>query len=409
VLQNNHEENIMHAVKLLHNLIKKSCVGIHTKRLNALFTVVMGLVTRGKLSVAGMGRSLNTQAKVKNKIKLVDRLVGNKKLHAERGAIYDAVIKFVISTTKNPIVIVDWSALPNINYYLLRAAVPTQGRSLTIYEEVHPAKKQNNHKVHKAFLKSLSKMLPVECKPIITTDAGFHSPFFREVEKLGWNWVGRIRNLTKYRLLESKEWVACKKLYERATKIPQFICEAILSKSTPIRCFLFLFKGKKKGRVAKHSLGKRRNDKTSKSCAKANKEPWLLATSLESEKKIPKKIINVYKRRFQIEESFRDVKNSRLGFSFEESLTYKQERFEILLLIAMLAILAVTLLGKASEQRGLQYEFQANTIRNRTVLSLFFLGCQVIREKHIKFSNQELLMALKALISTMNEWENINA
>ena len=60
----------MHAVKLLHNIIKKSCAGIHTKRLNALFTVIMGLVIRGKLSVAGMGRSLNTQAKVKNKIKL---------------------------------------------------------------------------------------------------------------------------------------------------------------------------------------------------------------------------------------------------------------------------------------------------------------------------------------------------
>jgi hypothetical protein len=399
----------MHAVKLLHNLIKKSCVGIHSKRLNALFTVVMGLVTRGKLSVAGMGRSLNTQAKVKNKIKLVDRLVGNKKLHAERKTIYDAMARFVISTTQNPIIIVDWSSLPNINYYLLRAAVPAQGRSLTIYEEVHPAKKLGNHKVHKEFLTSISKMLPGECKPIIVTDAGFHSPFFRLVEKLSWDWVGRIRGLAKYRLLESENWVACKKLYEIATNIPKFICEAILSKSTPIKCYLFLFKGKKKGRVAKNKSGKRRKDVVSKACAKANKEPWLLATSLKNKKKTPKKVIKIYQKRFQIEEGFRDIKNSRLGFSFEESLTYKQERFEILLLIAMLGVLAVTLLGKATTQRGLQYEFQANTIRNRIVLSLFFLGCQVIREQHIKFSNQELLMALKALISSVNEWEDINA
>ena len=213
----------MHAVKLLHKLIKKSCVGIHSKRLNALFTVVMGLATRGKLSVAGLGRSLKTQAKIKNRIKLADRLVGNKKLHAERGTIYHAVIKFVIGVIKKPIIIVDWSSLPNINYYLLRAAVPTQGRSLTIYEEVHPLKKQGNHKVHKAFLKSLSTMLPVSCKPIIVTDAGFHSPFFSEVEKLGWDWVGRIRGLVTYKLLGSEKWIACKRLYERATDIPQFI------------------------------------------------------------------------------------------------------------------------------------------------------------------------------------------
>jgi Transposase DDE domain len=399
----------MHVVILLHNLVKKSCVGIHSKRLGALFVLVMGLTLGGKLSVAGIGRSLKGEAKTKNKIKQVDRLVGNVKLHAERGKFYVLAGKMVISNSKKPPIIVDWSCLPNPNYYMLRAAIPTQGRSLTIYEEVHPKKKQNNHKVHKEFLKKLSEMIPQGCKPIIITDAGFHSPFFGEVEKLGWDFVGRIRNLTKYRLLSSKEWLPCKELYKKASKIPQFIGEVILSKSTPIKCYLFLFKGKKKGRIAKNKHGKRRQNKTSKVCAKANREPWLLATSLNSRKKIAKKVTQLYKKRFQIEEGFRDIKNSRLGFSFEESLTYKPERFEILLLIAMLAILAVTILGKAGELRQLQYAFQANTIRTRTVLSLFFLGCQIIRDENIKFSEEELLEALNALISSINVQKDINA
>lgn len=399
----------MHVVKLLHNLVKKSCVGIHSKRLNALFIVVTGLTLGGKLSVAGIGRSLNSKAKAKNKIKQVDRLVGNKKLYAERNKFYFLAGKMVLTNSKEPPIIVDWSCLPNPNYYLLRAAIPTQGRSLTIYEEVHPKKKQNNHKVHKEFLKKLSEMIPQRCKPIIITDAGFHGPFFREVVKLGWNFVGRIRNLTKYRLLSSVKWISCKALYAKATQIPQFIEEVILSKSTPIQCFLFLFKGKKKWRIATNKYGKRRKNKTSKVCAKANKEPWLLATSLKGRKKIAKKVTQFYKKRFQIEEGFRDIKNSRLGFSFEESLTYKLERFAILLLIAMLAILAVTILGKAGEQRKLQYTYQANTIRNRTVLSLFFLGCQMIRDENVYFSEEKLLMALTALISTINKWEDINA
>ncbi|MGD9592341.1 MAG: IS4 family transposase [Candidatus Berkiella sp.] len=399
----------MHVVKLLHNLVKKSCVGIHAKKLNSLFIVVMGLTIGSKLSVAGIGRALYSKAKAKNKIKQVDRLVGNVKLHAKRDKFYSFACKMVIINSKQTPIIIDWSGLPNPNYFLLRAAVPTRGRSLTVYEEVHPKEKQNNHKIHKGFLIKLSKMIPQGCKPVIITDAGFHSPFFGEVEKLGWDFVGRIRNLTKYRFLSSKDWFSCKELYKKASKIPKFIGEVILSKSTPIKCFLFLFKGKKKGRIAKNKHGNRRQSKASKVCAKANKEPWLLATSLTMGKKIAKKVVQFYKKRMQIEEGFRDIKNSRLGFSFEESLTYKPERFEMLLLIAMLAILAVTILGKAGEQSKLQYAYQANTIRNRTVLSLFFLGCQIIKDKNVKFSTEELLVALSALISTVNKWEDINA
>jgi len=391
------EERAMHVVRLLHNFCKKSCVGVHAKRLSALFIVVAGLTLGGKLTVAGIGRSLKTKANAKNKIKRVDRLVGNTKLHKERNKFYFMVGKMVVSNAKQPPIIIDWSGLPNPNFYLLRAAIPIQGRALTIYEEVHPQSKQGNPKVHKEFLKILSKMLPKNCKPIIVTDAGFHAPFFKEVEKLGWDFIGRIRGLTKYKNLSSAEWIACKKLYSKASKIPKIICEAILSKSNPIRCFLFLYKGKKKGRIAKNKSGKRKRDVVSIACAKANKEPWVLASSLREGKNVAKKVIKLYKLRMRIEEGFRDLKNSRLGFSFEESQTYKPERFEILLLIAMLAIFAVSILGKAGEQRNLQYQFQANTIRNRAVLSLFFLGCQIIRERNMKFKKEELLCALRAL------------
>jgi len=398
----------MHVVGLLHNFCKKSCVGIHAKRLNALFGVVEALTMGGKLTITGIGRSLKTRAKAKHNIKRVDRLVGNTNLQDERIRFYTAAAKLMIGNTKEPLFIIDWSGLPDPNFYLLRAAIPTQGRSMTIYEEVHSKNKQNNHAVHKAFLKTLSKIIPKGCKPITITDAGFHSPFFREIENLSWNWVGRIRNLTKYTSMSSGEWIHCKKLYKNATKIPKFVDEVILSKSTPIQCFLFLFKGKKRDRIAKNKWGKRKKSKESKVHAKANKEPWVLATSLKGRSKIAKKVIRIYKTRMQIEEGFRDVKNPRLGFSFQESQTHQAKRFEILLLVAMLAILAVTLLGKAGERRELQFAFQANTVRHRTVLSLFFLGCQIIRDGRIEFSNAELFQALKVLISSTNEWKDIS-
>jgi len=393
----------MQAVQLLHNFIAKSCSKIHSRRIQALFIAVGGLVIGSKLTLTGIGRALRTGCKTKNNIKCIDRLLGNNHLHSERREYYNAATKLIMGNAKRPKIIVDWSPMPHMQYVLLRASVPTKGRALTIYEEVHPLKKLGNRKVQTNFLKTLSTILAKNCLPIFIMDAGFHSPFFKEIEKLGWDWIARIRNGNKYK--ESTDWFLCKDLYKKATTVPRFICKALLSKTNPIECFLFLFKGKKKGRIAKNKSGKRKQDEASIRSAKANKEPWLLATSLKNGEKIARKVIKLYKFRMQIEESFRDVKNSRLGFSFEESQTYKRKRFEILLLISMLAILAVTILGKAGELRGIQYDFQANTIRNRTVLSLFFLGCQLVRHGDIKFNNKELWMALNALKSIITKME----
>lgn len=387
----------MHAVQLLHNITKKSCVGIHSNRLNATFVAVDALVKGTKLSLAGLGRSIKTDTKVKNNIKRIDRLLGNIHLHAELESFYKIAADLIIGNTQQVAIIIDWSSLPSKDHALLRAAIPTQGRSFTIYEEVHPIKKQGNHVVHKNFLAKLKQIIPTNCMPVTITDAGFHSPFFGEVEKLGWNWVGRIRNLTKYKALGSNAWISCKELHKKATNTSRFICAVTLSKSTPINCAIYTYKGKKKNRIDKNKSGVRKKGNYSRTCARANKEPWVLATSLHGGKKIAKKIVTFYKRRMQIEEGFRDMKNSKFGFGLEHSKSYKTERLAILLLIAMLAILAVCLIGKAAEQKNIQYDFQANTIRTRAVLSLFFLGCQIVNQGQIEFKKDELVMALMSL------------
>jgi hypothetical protein len=96
--------------------------------------------------------------------------------------------------------IVDWSAIPNSRrstkqeeYQVLRASYAAEGRSMTLYEEVHPRSKLNNSSVHKNFLKHLNALLPEDCKPCIITDAGFKNPWFKAMLKLGWDYIGRIR------------------------------------------------------------------------------------------------------------------------------------------------------------------------------------------------------------------------
>lgn len=396
----------MHAVQLLHKQIKKSCVGIHAVRLTALFTVVRALLDNGKLTVTGLGRALSTNIKVKYNIKRVDRLASNLHLHSERERIYQATSTLMIGNTKHPLIIIDWSPTPDINLYLLRASIPTYGRSITVYEEIHSTKKQNNSVVHKEFIKTLSNIIPNGCTPICVLDAGFHSPFFQQIEKLGWDWVARSRNTVHYKDDSASIWKPVKSIYSKATNTPQFICTGLLSQRNPIHCNFYVYKGKKKKRVAKNKLGKRKMTSKSKKHAQANKEPWVLVTSIKGGKIRSKKIIAIYKRRMQIEEGFRDLKSSRFGFCFEQSKTYKSARMEVLLLIAMLAALAALIIGKAGEQKNLQYGFQANTERKVTQLSLFFLGSQIIKNNKIKFTQQELLISLLALKCVISQgWE----
>jgi hypothetical protein len=63
------------------------------------------------------------------------------------------------------------------------------------------------------------------------------------------------------------------------------------------------------------------------------REPWILATSLTCG---PAKGIAIYKRRMQIEETFRDAKSTRFGLSMGHARTGSEHRANVLLLLAML-------------------------------------------------------------------------
>ncbi|NKN34729.1 IS4 family transposase, partial [Marichromatium bheemlicum] len=81
---------------------------------------------------------------------------------------------------------IDWSDLKrDQSLHLLRAALPVGGRSLTLYEEVHPQSKVNTRVVQSRFLQRLASLLPPGVEPIIVADAGFRVPFYRVVNELG--------------------------------------------------------------------------------------------------------------------------------------------------------------------------------------------------------------------------------
>ena len=170
-----------------------------------------------------------------------------------------------------------------------------------------------------------------------------------------------------------------------------------MAQSNPITCQLVLYKGKPKGRVHKNRLGKRSKATRSRRAEAPGKEPWLLATSLPFSSTLAKKIVSLYELRMQIEESFRDLKSTRFGLSLELHLTYQVERLQILLLIAALALMVAWLMGKATELTEQHWQYQANTVRTRKVLSTIFIGLKMIDDKRTTLTAYDLIAAWQIL------------
>jgi hypothetical protein len=367
----------MHAKGFLHKILTPV---IHKARVKVLSDVVTAAIVTKKLTLTALGRAIDSPIQERSGIQKVNRLLGNRSLLIDYPHIAKALSNLLIGNKKHPEIIVDWTKYPNSEDAVIRAALAVEGRALTLYEERHSIKKMGNKKVQNSFLKALKQVIPAECKAIIITDAGFHNDWFKEVLKLDWDYVGRIRGIRKYSKPDNEKFILCSSLFKQATKNVKSLGKLILTKKNPTESYFYLVKGKLKGRKALTKQGKVRRDKDSKAYSRAHREPWLLASSLTG-RNAAKKVERIYSRRMTIEEAFRDLKSLKYGLGLDEGKTKIKKRRDILLLIAMLASLVAWLTGLIGEKMKLQYQFQSNSIKNRRVISLFYLGCQLIRKK----------------------------
>lgn len=387
----------MRAEELLHKTIGKACQ-IDKRILRTLFESAVTLIRSRKLSIFGIARELIRPAKVKHLIKCIDRLFGNKQLHKKRHQIYQGMINLVMQRIARPIIVVDWSGLTRCGaYHFLRAAITIKGRTFTLYEQSYHISEYAKYKTHKIFLLKLKDLLPKDCRPIIVTDAGFRNNWFRLVQSLGWDFIGRIRHNTQCKNTSEGWWEPIKNLYNLAVMKAKFLGGFMLAKEGSLFCYFYLMKQKKQYREKRNLVGKKVRCSVSLKHAKRGNEPWLIATSIQAGTITANGIMTIYKKRMQIEESFRDLKNSRNGFSLRQCRSFSKERLNIALLIGALATFILWLIGMAAKQKNMQYDFQSNTIRKRDVLSVINIGWQAF-ERRIKFSWSEIQLALKEIV-----------
>lgn len=388
----------MQAQQVLHGILQRTCGSMHKKRRESLQANVMSALTGRHLSVTQLGRGIDSDAKEKHCIKRADRLLSNRHLFAERECLYAAICAQLLAGVHHPVILVDWSDLDqNRRHFLLRASLSVAGRSLTLYEEVHTLHTKDKPATHQAFLRRFHALVPAQCEPVVITDAGFRVPWFQQVEVLGWHWVSRVRNRNWVELNGDGWWYPVKSLHQEATRTPKALGQAKLTWQQAWPCRLVLFKEKAKGRVHLTQHARPARSRKSRHHATSAREPWLLATSLPLKRQLAKHVVSLYRQRMQIEEAFRDLKSTRFGLGFEAHIAFQPHRVAILLLIATLVFLVAWLLGKAVERTHQHRAYQANTVRNRLVLSTIFLGLRVINDSRVTLCNDDINDAIQCL------------
>ncbi|HEY3985557.1 IS4 family transposase [Cedecea sp.] len=389
----------MPARQVCQNFFRDTLAPFHKYRQNALLDATIALINGASLTLTSIGRYLPGAAQVKNKIKRVDRLLGNDSLHQEIPLIFKSIISMLTNQLSLCVIAVDWSGYPSQEYHVLRASLLCDGRSIPLLSWIVPSEKQQNAQIQKDFLGALAEAVNQKARVIIVTDAGFQNAWFRHIKLLGWDFIGRIRGNKQLCLTRKGEhWFRRQEL--QASSKPEYLGHGTLSRSEYAQCdgHFYLHKKALKGRKNKRSRCGITRPSQVKDARSAAAEPWLLFSSTADFK--PREIMKLYSRRMQIEQNFRDEKSERFGFGLRASYSRSVGRMLVLSLLATLSTIVLWLIGYHAEKKGLHLRYQANSIKSRRVISYLTLAENVLRHSPLILKQTVLSTVLNHLAKT---------
>lgn len=357
---------------------------IHASTAPVILKAVDALSEGGWLTLTEVARHWPGAERVAAPLKAADRLLRSPILTRARSRLYAAMVRWLVREA-HPLVAVDWSDLKaDGSFKLLRAGLVVQGRTLTLWEEVHPERTAGTVAVEDAFLGHLAQCLPAGCQPIVLTDAGFRRPWFRSVLAQGWNYVGRVRGTTRVQprdavVADPAEWVTVTAVHELAQgRRSRDLGAFRMGLRQPLDTRLVIYHGPSKGRHAFTVHGARRRNRVSEDAARSAREPWVLATSLATSTTAAQ-IVRYYARRMTIEQGFRDLKSDVFGAGFEHSLTHKGHRLANLLVLFALRQFAAWLIGLCEEHERDALRLEGSRHPRRRHYSTLRLGVEILK------------------------------
>ena len=236
-----------------------------------------------------------------------------------------------------------------------------------IYYKVYDYKDPNNKSMKdvKEGLEKVRKLLePYKYEVTVLADRGFGSTeLFEYIDKIGWKYFIRVKgNYNVY--IPEDEVIGKLEDIEHPRGFTRFFYNIELTQNR-YRCNI-----------------------ATKESKESKEDSWYIATNGE-----PKKAINNYKRRFTIEEMFKDMKSNGLGM--EETWTKKLSYFKNIMLCISIAYVYIITIGSECARNGRNKEigtFVKTKRANKTrIYSVFQIGVKWLKRCYFSKVNRRLM------------------
>jgi hypothetical protein len=321
---------------------------VHAQRLASLTDGVDGVLHAASLGVRAIGQGVAVAQGLapRHAIKQVDRLLSNPKLSMAQ--VFGCWVPCVVGERREIFVTFDWTEFEDADQCTVVLGMQTaHGRSTPLmWKTVTRSQLKEQRNDHEDdLLVGFASVVPQHVRVPVVADRGFADSQLSSflTEAVGFDYIIRFRG----------------NMYVEDAAGERRKAKAWLGPAGRLRVF----------RHARVTAQRHLVPVVVCVRDKAMQEPWCLVSSRHDLKGVEIKV--AYGRRFTVEETFRDVKNPRLGLGLTQVVIERNDRRDALLLLAILAHTLLTLLGKAGQELGRDRMLGATRPRQ---LSLFRQG-----------------------------------
>lgn len=304
---------------------------IHAKRVASLIDGVDGVLHAATLGIRAIGQGLAAAQGLvpKHAIKQVDRLLSNTDL--DRESLFRCWVSFVVAERAEIVVNFDWTEFEDSDQSMVVLGMQTgHGRSTAlVWKTVRRSELKDRRNDHEdELLVLLSAVLPEGVRVTVVADRGFADSklFVFLKEELGFDYLIRLRaniyvEAESGEIRKAAEWVG------RGGRMRVLRNARVTAQRTAVPVVVCVQEP-------------------------AMKDVWCLVSSRADW--TGSQLKQAYGRRFTVEETFRDLKNPRLGLGLKQTVITRTDRRDMLFLLAVLAHALLTLLGKAGQELGME-------------------------------------------------------
>ena len=345
--------------KFIGSLIKNIFPILRKTQLANLSLGVFGLIKSQSGIMSAIVREIYSGSKKhKHRLKRFWRFLSNPRVKPERLRSFWVswcIRKFTHG--KYVSAAVDWTALPG-NIQCLMIAVPYAGRAIPLIWQIIPfsAIKDSQNRIEERLIARLNNLLPNGKKLMLTADRGFgRASFIKFLKAKKILFAVRVKSKVWIKIRTSRRSILLQSLY--------------LKPNTPYWFARITF------REDEVVTGVNLAAVTVPPKPGENPDPWFLVTNLRS----AGTTISAYRKRFDIEEWFKDCKH-QLGITNLQTTNLKRVRK--LVLIACVSYTLVALIGKPAKK--IKEVVDALISKGEKTASIIWVALEAIKHRLLK-------------------------